>query len=98
MKKLERLPEPRAELALAVYCRRLKGYVGQYYAHLGRVEAIAFTAGVGENAPEVRARALDGLEKLGIEIDPERNTAGERGTRRVSTDAMSPRTTTARSC
>ena len=79
--------EPRAELALAVYCRRLKGYVAQYYAHLGRVDAIAFTAGVGENAAEVRARALAGLDQLGIEVDPERNVATERGTRRISTDA-----------
>src|SRR5690606_2624612 len=47
--------EPRAELAVATYCHRLKGYVGAYYAHLGRVDAIAFTAGVGENAPEIRA-------------------------------------------
>ena len=64
-------------LAMAVYCRRIKKYVGAYYAVLGRVDAIVFTAGVGENDARVRARSLAGLERLGIEVDPSRNAAGE---------------------
>ena len=64
-------------LALDVYCRRIKKYVGAYYAVLGRVDAIVFTAGVGENDARVRARSLAGLERLGIAVDPARNEAGD---------------------
>ena len=78
--------EPRAELALSVYCHRLKSYVGAYYAQLGRVDAIVFTAGVGENAPEVRSRTLSGLERLGIRLDAARNLAREPGVRCISAD------------
>jgi acetate kinase len=69
--------DPAAGLAFDVYCRRIREYVGAYLAVLGRVDAIAFTAGVGENAPAVRAASLSGLAPLGIEIDEERNAAGE---------------------
>ncbi|WP_250027528.1 acetate/propionate family kinase [Paractinoplanes maris] len=65
--------DPDATLAFDVYCRRIREYVGAYLAVLGRVDAITFTAGVGENAAAVRAAALSGLEPLGIEIDPHRN-------------------------
>ncbi|MFO7690619.1 MAG: acetate kinase [Cryobacterium sp.] len=75
-----------SQLAIEVYLHRIKGYVGAYYAQLGRVDVISFTAGVGENDPMVRARALDGLEGLGIRIDPERNESRDRGPRRISTD------------
>lgn len=76
--------EPRAELALATYCHRLKGYIGAYYAHLGRVDAIAFTAGVGENVPEIRARTLSGLEHMGIRLDEHANNEHGDGIRRIS--------------
>ncbi len=66
-----------AGLAFDVYCRRIREYVGAYLAVLGRVDAITFTAGVGENAPTVRAAALSGLSALGIEIDEDRNAANE---------------------
>jgi acetate kinase len=62
-----------ATLAFDVYCHRIKEYVGAYMAVLGRVDAITFTAGIGENASAVRATALAGLEPLGIAVDPERN-------------------------
>jgi len=78
--------EPRAELALQVYCHRLRHYVGAYYAILGRLDAIAFTAGVGEHAPEVRRRTLTGLERLGIRLSDARNAASERGIRCISAD------------
>jgi acetate kinase len=64
-----------ATLGFDVYIRRIREYVGAYLAVLGRVDAIAFTAGVGENSPEVRAATLSGLEPLGIAIDPVRNAA-----------------------
>ncbi len=69
--------DPAATLAFDVYCRRITGYVGAYYALLGRVDAITFTAGVGEHAAPVRAAALAGLERLGITVDDARND-GER--------------------
>ena len=77
--------DPRAILAFEVYCYRLRKYVGAYYAALGTVDAIAFTAGVGENSSLVRARSLRGLERLGIRIDDEANQADASGPRRVST-------------
>ncbi|HEY6891024.1 MAG TPA: acetate kinase [Solirubrobacter sp.] len=72
-----RAGDPAAELALDVYCYRIRKYVGAYLAALGGADAIAFTAGVGENDPVVRARSLAGLERLGISVDPARNEAGE---------------------
>ncbi|MEJ7901782.1 MAG: acetate kinase [Thermomicrobiales bacterium] len=76
----------RASLALATYCYRLRHYVGAYYAQLGRVDAIAFTAGVGENSARVRAQTLAGLERLGIAIDAQRNGESGDGIRTISAD------------
>ncbi|RKF26708.1 acetate/propionate family kinase [Micromonospora globbae] len=76
--------DPAATLAFDVYCRRITGYVGAYYALLGRVDAITFTAGVGEHAAPVREAALAGLDRLGITVDPARN-AGD-GDRLISPD------------
>ncbi|MGN9812217.1 acetate kinase [Micromonospora sp. BQ11] len=76
--------DPAAALAFDVYCRRITGYVGAYYALLGRVDAVTFTAGVGEHAAPVRAAALAGLERLGIAVDPERNAGS--GDRVISPD------------
>ncbi|MGC4867793.1 acetate/propionate family kinase [Micromonospora sp. DT53] len=73
-----------AALAFDVYCRRITGYVGAYYALLGRVDAIAFTAGVGEHAAPVRAAALAGLGRLGITVDDARNHGD--GDRLISPD------------
>ncbi|QOR71688.1 acetate kinase [Ruania alkalisoli] len=62
-----------ARLALDVYCYRLRKYIGAYTAALGRVDAVVFTAGVGENSAPVRAGALRGLENLGIMLDEAAN-------------------------
>jgi acetate kinase len=67
--------DPDAELALDVYCRRIRHYIGAYHAVLGRLDAIVFTAGVGEHSAVVRRRALDGLMPLGIELDGTANDA-----------------------
>src|SRR5690606_5481646 len=64
-----------AGLALDVYCHRLRKYVGAYAAVLGRVDAVVFTAGVGENSAPVRARAMADLGVLGIELDDAANRA-----------------------
>jgi acetate kinase len=71
--------EPRARLALDVYVHRIRKYVGAYAAVLGRVDALAFTGGVGENATTIRARVTEGLGLLGIEADPARNEALQGG-------------------
>lgn len=76
-----------AALAYRVYLHRLRHYLGAYMIELGRVDAISFTAGVGENAAPVRADALANLEMYGIEIDPERNAVRSNQPRRISTDA-----------
>jgi acetate kinase len=73
-----------ARLALEIYCRRIRGYVGQYHAQLGSLDAIVFTAGVGENSELVRAQSLAGLEGWGIEVDPELNAVRSLEARRIS--------------
>jgi acetate kinase len=73
-----------AEQALAVYCYRIRKYVGAYLAVLGHADAIVFTAGVGENDPIVRARSLAGLQRLGIRVDDERNAVASSDPRRIS--------------
>jgi acetate kinase len=75
-----------AQLGLEIYCRRIRGYVGQYYAQLGSLDAIVFTAGVGENSDDVRLLALAGLSDLGIIIDPERNAGRKKTATLVSAD------------
>jgi acetate kinase len=61
--------DERAQLAFDIYIHRLKKYIGAYYAVLGTVDAVAFTAGVGENAAPVREAAVAGLEGLGLAVD-----------------------------
>ncbi|GHE65736.1 acetate kinase [Streptomyces longispororuber] len=65
--------DEQARLAFDIYIHRLKKYIGAYYAVLGRVDAVAFTAGVGENAAPVREAALAGLEELGLAVDGDLN-------------------------
>ena len=63
----------RAELALRVFDYAVKKYIGAYAAAMGGVDAVIFTAGVGENGPETRESACAGLEFMGIKIDPEKD-------------------------
>jgi acetate kinase len=73
-----------ARLAFDIYIHRLKKYIGAYYAVLGRVDAVAFTAGVGENAAPVREAAVAGLEGLGLAVDAGLNGARGDGPRLIS--------------
>ncbi len=66
----------RALYAVRLYVYRVKKYIGAYMAALEGLDAVVFTAGVGENWPRIRAAACEGLEQLGIVIDPKRNDAG----------------------
>jgi acetate kinase len=77
--------EEAAQLAIDVYCHRLKQYIGGYYAELGRLDAIVWTAGVGEHAPGIRERSLANLEHMGIRLDLERNRQPGEGVQVIST-------------
>ena len=70
----------RARLAFDILCYQIKKYIGSYAAAMGGLEAIVFTAGIGEHTPYIRENALSGLEFLGVKLDKERNTFGHSGT------------------
>ncbi len=65
--------ETLAQLALEIYCYRIKKYIGAYFAVLGRIDALVFTGGVGENAAPIRKQSCQGLEALGIAVDDKKN-------------------------
>ena len=63
----------RAELAIDLFCQRVKRYIGAYYAEMGGADAVVFSGGIGENAAEVRTRICTGLDALGLVLDEGRN-------------------------
>jgi acetate kinase len=67
--------DPAARVALEVYVHAIRHYLGAYLVGLGGADAIVFTAGVGENDPQVRAAVCEGLEDLGIGLDSARNAS-----------------------
>ncbi len=67
----------RARLALDLFCYRIRKYIGAYYAVLGRLDAVVFTGGIGENSGPVRSCVCGGLRHLGIAVDEGRNGAVE---------------------
>ncbi len=68
----------RARLAFDIFVHRLRSSIGAMVATLGGVDALVFTAGIGENSPEVRAAACSGLAYLGLAVDPEENGGSPR--------------------
>ena len=78
--------DAQAELALEVFCYRVKKYIGAYYAALGSVDAIVFTGGIGENSAFVRAKSCEGLAGLGITLDEYRNNADAGGIREIQAE------------
>lgn len=70
---------PNAVLAYNIFIDRIKKFIGQYMAVLNGVDAIVFTAGMGENAPLMRNDVISGLSWFGIEIDPAKNVFGNFG-------------------
>jgi acetate kinase len=64
-----------AESAIDVFTYRIKKYIGAFAFALGGIDAVIFTAGIGENSPAIRERVCKGLEGLGIVMDPEKNIA-----------------------
>ncbi|MYS19004.1 acetate kinase [Streptomyces sp. DvalAA-14] len=79
--------DERAQLAFDVYVHRLRRYVGAFTAVLGTLDAVVFTAGVGENSAAVRAAALAGLDGLGIVVDPVRNAVRSSSARLISAES-----------
>ena len=77
--------DERAQLALDMLCHRVRQYVGAYWAELGRVDAIVFTAGIGENDAEVRRIVLEGMEPMGVAVDIEENKKRPDEWMRIST-------------
>jgi acetate kinase len=65
----------RAQLALDVYVHQARHWIGSLFLQLNGVDALVFTAGIGENQPSVRQAVCDDLDALGIELDPEKNKA-----------------------
>ena len=65
--------DERARLALDVYAYRIKKYIGAYFAALGRLDAVVFTAGIGENSPLIRRMSCSDLGPLGISLDEKKN-------------------------
>jgi acetate kinase len=76
--------DAKAKLALDMFGYRNRKYIGSYLAVLGRVDAIVFTAGIGENDPVARELSVRGLEHLGIKLDHDRNLAPARGARDIA--------------
>ncbi len=72
-------PESRGQLVLDLFSYRVKKFIGSYMAVLGRVDAIAFTGGIGENGPVIRWAACENMSNFGIKLDPIKNKNTWRG-------------------
>jgi len=69
----------RATLAIDIFCRQVKHYIGAYLAEMGEADAVVFSGGIGENSPIIRARICDGLECIGLDLDSELDDAAHDG-------------------
>lgn len=78
--------DPQSRLAIEVYAHAIRRYLGAYLLELGGADTIVFTAGVGENAADLRAAVCADLGWFGVHIDAARNEAQDRGARRISSD------------
>ena len=77
----------RAKLALDMFCYQVKRYIGAYAAAMGGVDAIVFTAGVGENDIHTRQQVCEGLEFLGVKLDADRNNVRGKATEISAADS-----------
>jgi acetate kinase len=77
MRKLHAAPDnPRAQLAIEIFCRTAKKAIGGFASILGGLDLLVFTGGIGEHDAAVRGRICSGLDSLGITLDPEKNQQG----------------------
>src|SRR5262249_8749726 len=88
MRDLEASDDPKAKEAIDYFVSNIRREIGAMAAVLGGLDAIVFCAGIGENSRSVRARVLEGMEWLGIELDPERN---KQNAEQISTDGSAVR-------
>jgi acetate kinase len=80
---------PEAAVALDIFCYRIRKYIGAFAAAMGGLEVLVFTAGIGENSPEVRRRVCAGMEAadgFGIVLDPQKNALASNQARAVQTE------------
>ena len=73
LKELKEHDDRRIRLAIEIFCHRARKYIGALLASMGGADAVIFTGGIGENAPEIRARICEGLEWTGLKIDGDLN-------------------------
>ncbi len=81
----------RAGLAIEMFCYRIKKYIGAYAAVLGRIDAIVFTGGIGENSAPIRHKVVKGLEYMGMVLDETKNAVAEGGVAEIQADNGSVR-------
>ena len=79
-----RAGDPSATLAVEVFVHRVRRYLGAFLVQVGPCDGVVFSGGIGENSHDVRRLILDGLETVGLVLDPSRNSG--KGERRISTD------------
>lgn len=73
LKAVHERQDPRATLAVEVFCHRARKYLGAYLATLGGADAVVFGGGIGERAPDIRARICQGMDWCGLSLDSPRN-------------------------
>jgi acetate kinase len=83
--------DERANLALEIFCYRIKKYIGAYCAVLGSLDAIVFTGGIGENSVLIRSMVCSGLDHMGISLDEGKNGAVTETVAEIQTDGAAVR-------
>lgn len=78
----------RAALAIEMFCYRIRKYLGAYHAVLGKLDAVVFTGGIGENATAVRQRICEGLGHIGIAVDAGKNAAARGNAAEIQPDGL----------
>jgi len=78
--------DTKAQLAFDIFCYRIKKYIGAYLAVLGGADCLIFTGGIGENDSKARARCVEGLDRLGIALDSEKNETRADGIMSIHTE------------
>jgi acetate kinase len=86
--ELENQGNVRARLAADLFCYRIKKTIGAYLAVLGRIDALVFTGGIGENVPVVREKVCQGLEHLGLAVDQAKNRASSGGISEIHPEGL----------
>jgi len=86
----EKSGNQQAVTALNVFAYRIKKYIGAYAFAMGGIDAVIFTAGIGENSPRIREMVCRGLEELGIVMDTEKNIAGNLAEREIQHNGLLP--------